>query len=250
MAPLKKSISVIFPAYNEEANVGKALTQAIQTLPKFTNDWELIVVNDGSLDRTAEVVKEFHLRLNGRLKVVHHARNRGYGAALKSGITSAKKDLIFFCDSDLQFDLKDLEKLIQWIDSYDIVVGFRVKRQDPFYRRLNAYGWNSLVRLLLGLKVKDIDCAFKLFRQDVFHKVGIEAVGAMVNTEILAQATRYGFLIKEVPVRHYPRLNGKQTGAKIRVIAKAFLELIRLYGKLKMNGNGNGNGNGKATCNS
>ncbi len=244
MTSLKKSISVIFPAYNEEANVGTALTQAIQTLPKFTDDWELIVVNDGSVDRTAEVIKEFHLRLNGRLKVIHHAHNRGYGAALKSGITSARKDLIFFCDSDLQFDIRELDKLIHWIDYYDIVIGFRVKRQDPFYRRLNAFGWNSLVKLLLRLKVKDIDCAFKLFRQNVFDKVDIEAVGAMVNTEILAQATHNGFLIKEVPVTHYPRVNGKQTGAKIRVIAKAFIELIRLYGKLKMNGNGNGNGKG------
>ena len=244
MTPLKKSISVIFPAYNEEANVGKALTQAIEILPKFTNDWELIVVNDGSVDKTAEVVKEFHLTLNGRLKVVHHAHNRGYGAALKSGITSAKKDLIFFCDSDLQFDIKEIEKLIRWIDDYDIVIGFRAKRQDPFYRRLNAFGWNTLVKLVLGLKVKDIDCAFKLFKHNVFDKIKIDAVGAMVNTEILAQAIKGRFMIKEVPITHYPRLNGKQTGANIKVILKAFKELMRLYGKLKMNGNGNGNGKG------
>ncbi len=123
--------------------------------------------------------------------------------------------------------------LLVWIEQYDIVVGFRANRRDPLYRRINAWGWNILVRLILGLKVKDIDCAFKLFRSIVFKAVKIDAVGAMVNTDILIQASRMGFKIKEVPVTHFPRINGKATGAKLKVILKAFAELFQLYHKLK-----------------
>ena len=153
----------------------------------------------------------------------------------QSGIISAKNDLIFFSDSDLQFDIKEMSKLLQWVSEYDIVIGFRTKRQDPFYRRLNAFGWNTLIRLMLGLRVKDINCGFKIFRKNVFDKISIDAIGAMVNADILSQAVKFGFRIKEVPVRHYPRLKGKQTGANIRVIFKAFKELMRLHNKLKIN---------------
>lgn len=233
MLKRKEDISVIFPAYNEEANIGITLDQAMQILPAFTNSWEIIVVDDGSTDKTTEIVKQYS-DLNGNFTAIRHPSNKGYGAALKSGINAAKSNLIFFCDSDLQFDIREMDKLLQWIDDYDIVIGYRVKRQDPLYRRLNAFGWNMLVRLLLGVKVKDIDCAFKLFRRNVFDKIKIDAVGAMVNTDILAQAVKYGFRIREVPITHYPRLMGKQTGAKLRVMMKAFKELFRLYSKLKI----------------
>lgn len=231
---VKESLSVVFPAYNEEANIGQTLSRAIKTLPIFTDEWEIIVVNDGSIDKTMKVLEEYK-KTHPNVIPIHHPSNKGYGAALKSGITSAQKDLIFFCDSDLQFDLQEIGKLLHWIDRYDIVAGYRVKRQDSFHRRLNAYGWNMLVRILLGLNVKDIDCAFKLFKRAVFDKVKIDAVGAMVNTDILAQAINYGFKLKEVPVSHFPRLRGKQTGANIKVILRAFKELIRLYKKLKLN---------------
>lgn len=235
MTKRKESISVIFPAYNEGANIDKTISQSIQILPEFTDNWEIIVVDDGSVDRTAEITKEYS-NLYSKISSIHHPYNKGYGIALKSGITSAKKDLVFFCDSDLQFDIKELGKLLQWIDKYDIVIGYRGKRQDPFYRRLNAFGWNILVRSVIGLKVKDLNCAFKLFKRNVFYKIKIDAVGAMVNTDILSQAVKYGFSIKEVPVSHFPRLKGEQSGANPKVILKAFVELIRLYKKLKQVG--------------
>jgi len=232
MAKPNESISVVFPAFNEESNIKTLIDQTIQTLSELTDKWEIIVVDDGSSDRTSEIVKEYE---NSNIYVIRHPSNKGYGAALKSGIVSARNDLIFFSDSDLQFDIKELGKLLQWLNGYDIVIGYRIKRQDPFHRRLNAFGWNTLVRLMFGLKVKDINCAFKIFRRRVFDKIKIDAVGAMVNTDILSQAVKYGFRIKEVPVTHYPRLRGKQTGANIKVIVKAFKELLRLRNKLKIN---------------
>jgi glycosyltransferase involved in cell wall biosynthesis len=228
----RKSISVIFPAYNEEENIAKAVEQAIHCLKPLFEDWEILIVNDGSRDRTGEIIDRL-AESNPRLVALHHAGNRGYGAALRYGIQKARKELIFFCDSDLQFHLTELLLLLTWIEQYDIVIGYRAPRKDPFHRKLNAFGWRTAVRFLLGLKVKDIDCAFKLFRQSVFRMIQIDAVGAMVNTDILVQATRTGFKVKEVPVTHFPRLNGKATGANLKVILKAFKELFRLYFKLR-----------------
>ena len=228
----RHGISVIFPAYNEEGNIAKAVAQAIDCLNDLFEDWEIIVVDDGSRDGTGKIIDGLAER-DPRLVAVHHPRNEGYGAALRSGIERARRELIFFADSDLQFHLAELLLLLTWIEQYDIVIGYRVKRSDPLYRRINALGWKVLVRLLLGLKVKDIDCAFKMFRSYAFRMIKIDAVGAMVNTDILVQATRLGLKIREVPVTHFPRLNGKQTGANLRVILKAFRELVRLSVKLR-----------------
>jgi len=167
------------------------------------------------------------------VRAIHHIDNRGYGAALKSGILAARYDYIFFTDSDGQFDLQELENLIEWAGQYEIVTGYRAKRQDPPHRLINAWGWKTLVRMVLGVKVRDIDCAFKIFQRSVFDRVQIRSVGAMVNTEILAQAMAFGMRIHEVKVSHYPRRYGKPSGANLRVIAKAFRELFRLWGQLR-----------------
>ncbi|MGH8601601.1 MAG: glycosyltransferase family 2 protein [Gammaproteobacteria bacterium] len=223
-----QSISVILPCYNEEENIEKTLEQAINNLEPLFSDWEIIVVDDGSHDETWDIINRVAGE-NPRVVAVRHPRNQGYGGALRSGIQRARKELVFFCDSDLQFHINEILLLLMWIEQYDIVIGYRRRRRDPFYRNLNAWGWNRLVRLLLGLKVRDIDCAFKLFRSEVFNAIRINAVGAMVNTEILVQATRLGYKLREVPITHFPRLNGRQTGARVQVILKAFKELFRLY---------------------
>lgn len=226
------SISVVFPAFNEEANVERAVELARNALKNFVNTTEIIVVNDGSSDRTAEICD--HLAAQDKsVVVVHHPQNMGYGAALRSGFAVAKSDYVFFTDSDLQFDLEEIKLLIDWIGEYDIVAGYRAKRADPLHRRFNAWSWGVLVRTVLGLKVRDIDCAFKLFRRKVLDTVQLGSVGAMVNTEILVQAKNHGFTIKEIPVSHYPRLAGEQTGANIKVIIKAFRELFKMHGKLR-----------------
>ena len=227
-----RELSVIFPAFNEERNIRRTVETAIRVLPKVATRWEIIVVDDGSNDTTALICDDLKARCP-EVQIIRHGQNRGYGAALKSGIVLAKYDLIFFSDSDGRFDLQELQQLICWSKDYDIVAGYRAKRHDPLHRRINALGWNVLVRLLLGVKIRDIDCAFKLFRREVFEHVQIRCVGAMVNTEILAQATQLGMRIREVKVSHFPRRYGKQSGANVRVIIKAFRELCRLWRKLR-----------------
>ena len=227
-----RELSVIFPAFNEEANIRCTVETAIKVLPNVATRWEIIVVDDGSSDATARICDDLKARYR-EVEVIRHGQNRGYGAALKSGIISAKYDFIFFSDSDGQFNLRDLEQLICWSNDYDIVAGYRAKRHDPLYRRMNALGWNILVRLVLRIKVRDIDCAFKLFRREVFDRVQIRCVGAMVNTEILAQATQLGMRIHQVEVSHFPRRHGKPSGANVHVIIKAFRELCRLWRKLR-----------------
>lgn len=228
----QRSISIVFPAYNEEDNIAQAVAQATQCLEQLFQDWEIIVVNDSSGDRTGEITARL-AEQDARVIAIHHPINRGYGAALRSGIRRAQKELIFFCDADLQFHLSEILLPLAWIEQYDLVIGYRAKRHDSFQRRLNALCWNLFVRLLLRLKVRDIDCAFKLFRSVVFQAIEIDAVGAMVNTDILVQAMRMGFRIKEIPVTHFPRQYGTPSGAKLRVILKAFKELFRLYRKLR-----------------
>jgi glycosyltransferase involved in cell wall biosynthesis len=226
-----KSLSVVFPAFNEEANIRAVVEEAHGTLPKVASIFEIIVVNDGSKDRTREICDRLVEELSN-VRVVHHPRNRGYGAALKSGINLARHDLIFFTDADGQFDLKEVASLLEQADTYDIVAGYRARRQDPPHRLLFAWGWNMLVHLVLGIKIRDIDCAFKVFNRRVFDKVQINSVGAMVNTEIFAQVFRFGMTVMEVPVSHFPRRHGKPTGGNPAVIVKAFYELVKIRRKI------------------
>jgi glycosyltransferase involved in cell wall biosynthesis len=228
-----KSLSVIFPAFNEEANIRSVVEDAYRIIPKFAPIFEIIVVNDGSRDRTGSICEQLVQKVSN-VRVVHHARNRGYGAALKSGIKLARHDVIFFTDSDGQFALQEAAMLFEQTDSYDIVAGYRIRRQDPRYRLVYAWGWNMLVQLVLGIRIRDIDCAFKAFNRHVFDRIRIQSVGAMVNTEIFAQASMLGMTVKEVPVNHFPRRHGKPTGGKIKVIGKAFRELIRMQRMLHM----------------
>lgn len=228
-----KSLSVVLPAFNEEANIRAVVEDAHRTVPKLAPIFEIIVVNDGSKDRTGEICDRLIEELPN-VRVLHHPRNYGYGAALKSGIKLARYDLIFFTDADGQFDLKEVAGLLEQADGYDIVAGYRARRQDPPHRLLFAWGWNILVRLVLGIRIRDIDCAFKVFNRRVFDKVQINSVGAMVNTEIFAQVSRFGMTVKEVPVSHFPRRHGKPTGGNPAVIIKAFRELIRMRRKMNI----------------
>ncbi|MCK4830865.1 glycosyltransferase family 2 protein, partial [bacterium] len=160
------SLSVVFPAYNEQDNIADSIAKAEHVLNKLNLDYEIIVVNDGSSDSTRDIVEEI-CRRNERLHIINHETNLGYGAAVWSGISCLSKEYLFFTDSDLQFDLNEINRLLPHVPEYDAVIGYRIKRKDPFMRLLNAWGWNLLNRLLFGLKVRDIDCAFKLFKRKI-----------------------------------------------------------------------------------
>lgn len=222
------SLSIFFPSYNEEDNIGASVRAADAVARQITDTYEIIVVDDGSRDKTGAMADRM-MRENPRVRVVHHRPNQGYGAAVLSGIKAARYDYIFFTDADLQFDLTEIEKLTDYVPEYPIVLGYRSPRRDPFIRLVNAWGWNKLNRLLFGLKVKDIDCAFKLMRRDVVQNLPIKSKSAMMSAELLVRLMRKGVPFKEVPVAHLPRTAGVATGAKPAVIARAFKSMIDLY---------------------
>ena len=184
-----KDLSVFFPAYNEEANVERMVHDFRAILPQVAEDYEIIIVNDGSKDRTREIADRL-VKEDPRVRAVHHEKNQGYGAAVRSGIKACTKEYLFFTDGDGQFDVSQLSNLVPLLPDYDGVIGFRLNRQDPWIRKLNAWAWNRLVRLMLGLKVRDIDCAFKLFHRKIFEEIELESSGAMISTEMLVKIKR------------------------------------------------------------
>jgi glycosyltransferase involved in cell wall biosynthesis len=225
------SLSLVFPAFNEAENLPELLESAAKTGDQLGLPFEIVVVDDGSSDRSAELLTRWSAR-DERIRAVHHEANRGYGAALRSGLREARGDFVFFSDADLQFDLGEIVHLLEHADDFEIVAGYRAPRRDPWLRRVIAAGWGLLVGRLFALGVRDIDCAFKVFRREVLDAIPIESIGAFVNTEILVRARAAGFRIKQVPVSHRRRYQGRQTGAHPRVIARALVELAQLYREL------------------
>ncbi|MBU0517777.1 glycosyltransferase family 2 protein [bacterium] len=227
-----RSLTLFFPCYNEEENVENAALAAIEAARLVTDDFEVIIVNDGSQDRTGEIADRV-AQTHPEVRVIHHAQNRGYGAALQSGYHGAVKDAVFYTDGDLQFDIKEITKLWVLLGEYDVVTGYRIKRMDPFIRKLNSFGWTSLTKLIFGLPVRDVNCAFKLFKREVIGNMVLESEGALIDAEVFARVKKAGYKIKEVGVNHYPRQAGTQTGAKPWVILMAFVELAKLWWKLR-----------------
>jgi glycosyltransferase involved in cell wall biosynthesis len=219
------SLSAVLPAHNEEEAIASTVHGVIGTLSAWMQDFEVIVVDDGSQDRTG-VILDTIAGTHPCLKVIHHAVNQGYGAALVSGFEAVTKDLVFFMDSDGQFDIHDLERFFPLLEEYDAVLGYRMKRQDTWMRKLNAWGWKILVGMVFGVYVRDVDCAFKLYPAQFFHEHRLETRGAMINTEILYKFIRAGYTYTQVGVHHLPRKGGRATGAKPAVIMRAFRELI------------------------
>jgi glycosyltransferase involved in cell wall biosynthesis len=225
-------LSLILPAHNEEPNIGAVVRQATDVLPTLFTDYEVLVVDDGSKDRTGEIADELAAE-NPHVKALHHPKNRGYGGALTTGFTNATGDYLMFMDSDRQFDIQDLENLTPYIGSYDIVAGYRIKRNDPYYRFLIGSGFNQMVKLLFQVNLRDIDCGFKVFKAEVLRGMDLESPGALINTEIHAKANVQGRSLVEVGVNHYPRLEGEQSGASIKVMFRAVLETFRLWGRMR-----------------
>ncbi|HUS60362.1 MAG TPA: glycosyltransferase family 2 protein [Nevskiaceae bacterium] len=230
-------LSVFFPAYNEEANIGATVTKTTKILPKIAKKWEIIVVNDGSKDKTGEIVEEL-IEKDKRIRMITHSPNRGYGAALKSGFYNSQYEWIAFTDADGQFDFSEINGFIekQRQTKADLVIGYYLKRQEPFYRLWGSKVWQLVVFLLFGLRVRDIDCAFKLIRREVIEKIPkLEAErGPFISSELLIKAKKMGFKIVELGVHHYPRTVGAATGASLRVILSGLTDLFKLRKKLNV----------------
>jgi dolichol-phosphate mannosyltransferase len=222
------SISAVLPAFNEEENIEAAVTRLAEALGSLVlADWEIIIVDDGSVDNTGLIAD----RLAGedpRIRVFHHQPNLGYAEALKTGFANSKHRLFFFTDSDNQFDVREISRLIPLIQDADIVCGFRIYRFDPLTRLVISWVFNLVVRIMFRIGVRDIDCAFKLFRREVFDRVEIKSKKFFVNAEVLAKAKYYGFKMCEVGVRHYPRPAGRST-VRPSHVPSTLAELARIW---------------------
>ncbi len=226
------ALSVFFPCYNEEGNVERVTRNAVAVLSGLVREWEVIIVNDGSKDKTAEIANRLAAEIPN-VRAVHHATNGGYGMALRSGFAAATKPLVFYTDGDGQFDMNELPRLLDLRDKADIVSGYRSQRQDNLMRRLNAKCWGFLVQRVLGFRCRDVDSAFKLYKREIFDRIQLKSTGALIDAEVLARAAHLGYTITTTPVTHLPRVAGSQTGAKFSVILRAFKELLRLRRDIK-----------------
>ena len=224
------SLSFFFPAYNEESSVEKLVKNAVEVLRDITDNYEILIINDGSTDHTAELGARL-ARKNAHIRMINHGRNKGYGAALRSGIQNSKKELIFYTDGDLQFDITELKKLMPLIEDADIISGYRIRRADTLYRNLVSWVFNLLCRRLYNLYVWDVNCAFKLYRRRIFDGMELKSVRGLIDAEILVKAQKAGYRIKQVGVHHYPRQKGRSK-ARFREIISTMLQMVQLHKEL------------------
>jgi glycosyltransferase involved in cell wall biosynthesis len=224
------TLSIFFPTFNEEENISQTIVRTVHVVEEspFVSDYEILVINDGSSDDTGKIVEDL-ARIYPKVRLINHAHNRGYGAAIKTGIAAARMEYVFFTDADLQFDIVELQNLLVHVSQYPVVIGYRAPRRDSTLRLINAWGWKTLNRVLFGLRVRDIDCAFKIFKRREIQALRLQSRGAMISAETLIRLIRKHIPVKEVPVSHLPRTAGSPTGAKPSVILRAFGEMVRLY---------------------
>ena len=232
---LLDGVTVVLPAYNEEENLAEAVRAAIAAAEQVSRRQEIVVVDDGSQDGTAALAAAL-AAMDSRVRLVRHEGNRGYGCAVRSGIGAARMEWVLLTDADLQFDLSQLTDFAAHTADAQLVVGYRAKRSDPLIRRLNAGGWNALVRVLFHLPVRDVDAAFKLIRRDALDGLDLISTGAAIDTELLAKATRRGARIVELPVLHRPRIAGEPSGADLHVIVRAFGEVFKVWRSIHLHG--------------
>jgi glycosyltransferase involved in cell wall biosynthesis len=225
---MPESISVFFPAYNDEATIAGLVGDALSVLPSLTEDFEVIVVNDGSTDGTAAVLNEL-AHVNSRVCVVHHESNRGYGGALRTGFASATKELVFYTDGDGQYDVRELALLRPLMkEGVDIVNGYKIKRADAWQRRTLGAAYNRLAHLLFSIPIRDVDCDFRLIRRRVVEQVELASSSGSICVELVHKLHRVGCVFAEAPVHHYPRAHGRSQFFTLQRVGRTALDLLSL----------------------
>ncbi len=226
------SLSIFFPCFNEAKSIPILIKQADAVANKLAKKYEILVIDDGSQDDTVKVVNNLRSKY-ANLKLVQHENNKGYGAALQSGFKASQYKWIFFTDGDLQFDISELESFIPFVDDYHVIIGYRRKRAEGTIRAFNARLFKLYIDLLFRVHVKDIDCAFKLFKAETIKSIELFSQGAFISSEFLYKLKKQGVEFKQLPVHHYPRQHGQPTGANLKVIIKGVTDALRLYLKMK-----------------
>lgn len=229
---MSNSISVFFPAYNDGGTIASMVLSAILTLRDLTDDYEVIVVDDGSQDYTPEILDEL-ARVYPCVRIIHHAQNMGYGGALRTGFASATKELVFYTDGDAQYDAHELKLLYNaLVNGVDLVNGYKISRSDPWYRVVigRIYHWTA--KLAFGLKLRDVDCDFRLMRRSIFEKVQLESNSGVICVEMMKKIQSAGFVIAEVPVHHFHRAYGRSQFFNFPRIFRVGCDLIRLWTRL------------------
>lgn len=227
------SLSVFFPAYYDENNIAKVVIKAISVLDELElKDYEVIIIEDGSPDNTGKVADDLASEYS-KVRVIHHAKNMGYGATLKDGFINAKMDYVFYTDGDNQFDLDELKKFVALVPYTNIISGFRIKKQYSNYRKFTSFIYNCILRILFQIDDRDIDCAFKLFPTKLFREITIDSKDAFIDAEIMIKARLLNYSVTELGVKHLPRLDGISTGARPSVIFRTMGEIYRYFKKYK-----------------
>jgi glycosyltransferase involved in cell wall biosynthesis len=222
-------LSVFFPAYNDSGTIASMVIRAVQAASALTPDYEIIVVNDGSVDATPQIVDEL-ARTYPHVRVVHHPRNRGYGGALQTGFRTASKELIFYTDGDAQYDPAELAALWpKMTAAADLVNGFKISRSDPLHRVIIGRIYHHIVSIMFGLTVRDVDCDFRLMRRSIFERINLEKTSGVICLEMMKKIEDAGFRIVEVPVHHYHRAFGKSQFFNFRRIFKTGIDVLRLW---------------------
>lgn len=226
-------MSVFFPAFNDAPSVGPLVDAAFEVLALRASDYEVIVVNDGSFDGTGEVLASLEQQYSPRMKVVTHAQNRGYGGALRSGFAAASKDLVFYTDGDGQYDVRELNKLLDLMTpSTGLVNGYKLERNDPQHRILIGSIYNAFARILFRIKIRDVDCDFRLVRRELLEKFHLTSTSGTICVELVRKLELSGCRVVETGVHHYPRLHGRSQFFRVRSLLKTLAQLIRLYFQL------------------
>lgn len=230
----RNSISIFFPAYNDGGTIASMVVTALLTLQELSDDFEIIVVNDGSSDYTPQVLEELAGKYD-RVRIIHHEKNRGYGGALKTGFQSASKELVFYTDGDAQYDVRELKLLFPALkDGVDMVNGFKISRSDPWYRILLGRIYHWVTALSFGLRIKDVDCDFRLMRRHIFDRVQLESNSGVICVEMMKKIQDAGFVIAEVPVHHYHRAYGQSQFFNFRRLFRVGIDLLRLWWRLRL----------------